>query len=96
MALENASCFMRAVRCLAASMLRLDDRVRKTLTFAMGGAPQRQCRCKRVRLDRAVMCHSKLTSRDVESTVEDSENIDVPVVLDQVRDAVMLVADDRT
>ena len=36
-----------------------------------------------------VMCHSKLVPRDVERAMEDTEDVDVPVVLYQVRDPVV-------
>lgn len=45
-------------------------------------------------LQRMVMCHSELIFPDVERTVEDAKNINVPVVLEQVCDSIVLVKQD--
>ena len=51
-------------------------------------------RVPRVRVGRAVMCHSELIPGDVERTMKDAENVYVPVVLDEVGDAVVSVEQD--
>ena len=51
-------------------------------------------RSRSVAVDRAVMWHSELISRNVERTVEDAENIDISVVLYEVGDSVMPVEQD--
>ena len=40
------------------------------------------------------MCHSKLIARDVERAVEDADDVDVSIVLHEVRDSVMPIQQD--
>src|SRR5688572_9541705 len=47
-----------------------------------------------VEQQRAVMCHSKLITRDVEGPVKDAKNVDVSVVFHEVRNAVMPIQED--
>lgn len=60
-------------------------------TFAMTRADKRDQRLLCVAVDYPIMWPSKLIPRDVERAVENPKDIDVPVVLHEIRDPVMPV-----
>ena len=61
------------------------------ITSALSRAPRRSGAAEKRRLERVVMRHSELILTEVERTVKHAKDIDVPVVLEQVCNPVLLV-----
>ena len=59
---------------------RVVDKAQRSRSAAVAG-----------RLHRTVMCHLKLIPRDIKGAMEDTEDVDVPIVFHEVGNSVMPV-----